>query len=260
MTIKKAVEETLGSGIKPIMLDAQCVKNYQGELEGVRTSLVVKSLALGTLTANEYRFVARRTVQANGLVERNIEKLFYFYEGLKKEFEGAGFFTVSVYARTLLGGELRRMLMAELTKHPNVDASKIVLEMSADILFENMEEFGKEIAALKDVGFKIALCEVGSEFCPVLRLNEIPYDIVFLDGYVPNTLETDGREQEMQALMSIITTRPTRVYASCVTQEQIPLLIKLGTDGYTMAEDEELEEKEWFVGKKETNEFNSFNS
>ena len=79
MTIKKAVEQTIDSGIHPIVLDAQRVKNFSGEIEGVRTSLIVKSLALGTLTANEYRFVARRTLQANRLVERNIEKLFYFY-------------------------------------------------------------------------------------------------------------------------------------------------------------------------------------
>lgn len=260
MTIRKAVEQTLNSGIKPIMLDAQRVKNYQGELEGVRTSLVIKSLALGTLTANEYRFVARRTVQANGLVERNLEKLFHFYEDLKAEHEGAQFFTVSVYARTLLGGELKNMLLAELVKHPNVDTTKIVLEMSADILFENMEEFGKELASIKELGFKIALCEVGSEFCPVLRLNEIPYDIVFLDGYVPNSIETYGREQEMQALMNIITTHPVKIYGSCVTAEQIPLLEKLGTDGYTVTEDEDLEEKDWYVGAKQTPKFNEFNS
>ena len=261
MTIRKAVEQTLNSGIKPIMLDAQRVKNYEGEIEGVRTSLIIKSLALGTLTANEYRFVARRTVQANGLVERNLEKLFYFFEDLKKEHEGAQFFTISVYARTLLGGELKRMLLTEMSKHPNVDTTKITLEMSADILFENMAEFGKEIMEIKDLGFKIALCEVGSEFCPVLRLNEIPYDIVFLDGYVPNSIETDGREQEMQALMNIITTHPVKIYGSCVTKEQIPLIEKLGADGYTESEDEELEEKDWFVGAKETpTTFNSFNS
>ena len=250
MTIKKAVEQTLDSGIKPIVLDAQRVKNYADEIEGVRTSLIVKSLALGTLTANEYRFVARRTAQANGLVERNVEKLFCFYQTLKKEHEGANFFTVSVYARTLLGGELKRALLAQLAKYPNVDATKIALEMSADILFENMEEFGKELAEIKDLGFKIALCEVGSEFCPLLRLNEIPYDIVFLDGYVPNSIEQDGREQEMQAVMNIITTRPVKIYGSCVSQEQIPLLEKLGADGYTIAQDEDLEEKDWFVGVK----------
>ena len=254
MTIKKAVEQTLDSGIKPIILDAQRVKNYANDIEGVRTSLIVKSLALGTLTANEYRFVARRTPQANGLVERNIEKLFYFYEQIRKEHEGAGFFTVSVYARTLLNGELGRMLMTELTKHPNVDATKICLEMSADILFENLIDYKRELNAIKQMGFKIALCEVGGEFCPLLRLNEIPYDIVFLDGYVPYSVEEEGREQEIMGLMNIIATHPVKIYGSCVTPEQISILEKIGADGYTFSKDEDLEEKEWHVGSKKEEE------
>ena len=53
MTIRKAVEQTLYSGIKPIVLDMQRVKNFSNEIEGVRTSLIIKSLTLGTLTANQ---------------------------------------------------------------------------------------------------------------------------------------------------------------------------------------------------------------
>ena len=254
MTIRKAVEQTLYSGIKPIFLDMQRVKNFSNEIEGVRTSLIIKSLTLGTLTANQYRFVARRTAQANGLIERNIEKLFYFFEELKKEHEGAGFFTVSVYARALLSGELTAMLTEAMAKHPKVDTTKICLEMSADLLFENLEECKKELSVIKTLGFKIALCEVGSEFCPLLRLNEIPYDIVFLDGYVPKSMEDDGREQEIMALMSIISTHPVKIYGSCVTPEQIPLLEKIGADGYTFAKDEARGEKEWYVGSKENKE------
>ena len=252
MTIKKAVEQTIDSGIHPIVLDAQRVKNFGGEIEGVRTSLIVKSLSLGTLTANEYRFVARRTLQANRLVERNIEKLFYFYPLLLKEHLGAKFFTVSVYARTLRDGQLLTVLTDYLRKYP-VDPTKIYLEMSADILFENLPEYKKEIDNLRNLGFKIALCEVGSEFCPLLRLNEIPYDIVFLDDYAQKSLQ-DDREQEIQGLMSIITARITKVYGSCVSVEQIPYLEKIGADGYTFAEDEDLEEKEWHVGAKEKEE------
>ena len=254
MTIKKAVEQTLDSGIKPVVLDAQRVKNYSNEIEGVRTSLILKSLSLGTLTANEYRFVARRTAQANGLVERNIEKLFYFFDEFKKEHEGANFFTVSVYARTLLDGELMRMLTEEMRKHPTVDTTKICLEMSADILFENLGEYVKAINAVKQLGFKIALCEVGSEFCPLLRLNEIPYDIVFLDGFVPKSIEDDGREQEIISVMNIIATHPVKIYGSCVTHEQISILEKIGADGYTFSRDGELEEKEWRVGTKKNKE------
>ena len=252
MTIKKAVEQTIDSGIHPIVLDAQRVKNFGGEIEGVRTSLIVKSLSLGTLTANEYRFVARRTLQANRLVERNIEKLFYFYPLLLKEHHGAKFFTVSVYARTLRDGQLLTVLTDYLRKYP-VDPTKIYLEMSADILFEHLPEYKKELNAIKQLGFKIALCEVGSEFCPLLRLNELPYDIVFLDDYAVKSVEEE-REQEIMGVMNIISTHPVKIYGSCVTPEQIPLLEKIGADGYTIANDEALGEKEWYVGNKESRE------
>jgi hypothetical protein len=56
------------------------------------------------------------------------------------------------------------------------------------------------------------------------------------------------------ALMSIISTRPVKIYGSCVTPEQIPLLEKIGADGYTFAKDEALAEKEWYVGSKENKE------
>ena len=246
MTIKKAVEQLIDSGVKPIVLDAQRVKNYDDEIEGVRTSLIVKSLSVGTLTANEYRFVARRTAQANGLVARNIEKVFYFYPDLKKEHDGAKFFTISVYARTLLNGELAKMLTAESRKYPQVDVTKICLEFSADILFEDLTTYKREIEILKQMGYKIALCEVGSEFCPLMRLSEIPYDIVFLDGYAVQTAEAD-KAQEIQGLMNIISTRPAKIYGSCVETEQIPLLETMGADGYTIAKDPDLEEREWRV-------------
>lgn len=249
-TIKKAVEQTLDSGIKPIVLDAQRVKNFSGEIEGLRTSLIVKSLALGTLTASEYRFVARRTKQANGLVHRNIEKAFYFYDKLLQENHGAKFITISVYARTLLNGELFHMLDEFHLKYPAVDTAKICLEMSADILFENLPEYLPAIQAIKQMGYKIALCEVGSEFCPILRLNEIPYDIVFLDNYVPNALLYGDREQEMLGLLNIISTHPVKIYGSCVEPEHLPLLEKIGVDGYTYLKDEDLQEQDWYIAAK----------
>ena len=254
MTIKKAVEQTIDSGIHPIVLDAQRVKNYAGDIEGVRTSLIVKSIILGTLTANEYRYMARRTKQAVGLVSRNIEKLFYFYPSIKEEHPGAKFFTISVYAKTLWDGELVAMLQEELRKYPHVETDKICLEMSADILFENLTEYKKQLEIIKQMGFKIALCEVGSEFCPLLRLNEIPYDIVFMDNYLSNRLDSGERDQEVAGALNIIATRPVKIYGSCVTAEQIPLLEKIGADGYTVLFDEDLEEREWRVCAKQEEE------
>ena len=117
MIIKKAVQQVIESGVKPIILDMQRVMDYAGEIVGVRTSLVVKSLSLGTLTANQYRYVARRTAQGSKLVDRNVEKLFCFYEDIKAENQGAEFYTVSVYARTLKDGQMYDVLNEYLKKY-----------------------------------------------------------------------------------------------------------------------------------------------
>ena len=251
MIIKKAVEQVIDSGVKPIVLDVQRVVNFSEEVEGIRTSLVIKSLDLGVLTANQYRIVARRTEQGSKLVERNVEKLFYFYQDLKKEFPSAQFFTVSVYARALLNGALLQMLEGFFQKYPYVDADTICLELSADILFEDIAVYKEELDQVKQLGVKIALCEVAQEFCPLLRLHEVDYDLVFLDGYFTSSLDDENKESEINGVMSIINTRPTKIYASCIAPETVPLLEKIGADGYTFEKDETLENKEWRVGGRE---------
>ena len=251
MIIKKAVEQVINSGVKPIVLDLQRVVNFSGDVEGIRTSLVINSLDLGVLTANQYRYVARRTVQGSKLVERNIEKLFFFYDDIKKEFSSANFFTVSVYARSLLDGALFQTFSEFFRQYPFVEPEKICLEISADILFEDIKTYKKEIDDLKQLGIKVALCEVAQEFCPLLRLNEINYDVVFLDGYFTASLEDETRENEINGVMCIINNRPSKVYGSCVALESIPLLEKIGADGYTLKDDDKLEDKEWRVGGKE---------
>ena len=247
MIIKKAVNQVIESGVKPIVLDMQRVIDFSNEIKGVRTSLVVKSLSLGTLTANEYRYVARRTAQGSKLVERNVEKLFCFYEDIKAENKGAEFYSISVYARSLLDGQLYGVLTEYLKKYPKVEPEKICLELSADILFEDLTEYKKQIETIKQLGVKIALCEVGEEFCPFYRISEINADFVFLDGYTLSCLNDESKEAQVLGVMNIITARPIKVYGSCVREEDLPLLERLGADGFTLKEDKALVEEEWRV-------------
>jgi EAL domain-containing protein (putative c-di-GMP-specific phosphodiesterase class I) len=255
MIIKKAVEQVVESGIKPITLDLQRVISFSEEVEGIRTSLTIKSLELGVLTANEYRFIARRTNQGSRLVERNIEKLFFFFNDIKKEFKTAKFFTISVYARSLADEVLYQMLSDCFEKFPDVEPEKICIELSADILFENISKYKKELEKLKQLGVKIALCEVAQEFCPLLRLNEIEYDYVFLDGYFTRLLGREESESQINGVMCVINTRPCKIYGSCVEEEYIPLLEKVGADGYTLKTDAKLVDKKWRIGgvEDETN-------
>ena len=116
-----------------------------------------------------------------------------------------------------------------------------------DILFEDITEYKKQIENIKQLGVKIALCEVGEEFCPFYRISEVKADVVFLDNYTLTCLNDESKEAQVFGAMNIITARPIKVYGSCVKQEDLPLLEKLGADGYTLKEDGTLVEDEWRV-------------
>ena len=251
MFIKNAVEQVIKSGIQPIVLDIARVKNFAGDIEGVRTSLIVNSLDLGVLTANEYRFVARRSQQGSSLVARNIERLFYFYPELKAENKGAKFFTVSVYARTLKNNELYSTLIENFEKFPLVERDKICIELSADLLFEDLEFYAKAIRDIRQLGVKVALCEVGEEFCPLLRLVGLEFDYAFLDKYVATQLELDGGDVAVAGLMSIVSIRPVRIYAFGLnSEEEIKRFESIGCDGYTAVGDPEVFLKNWRMGSE----------
>lgn len=254
MIIRKAVEQVIDSGVKPIKLDLQRVVNFEGDVEGIRTSLTINSLVLGVLTANEYRYVARRTAQGSSLVERNVEKLFYFFDDLVREFSGAKFFTVSVYARALKDGVLYQLISDYLAKYPTVDATKICLEFSADILFENLEQYKIELNKIRQLGIKVALCEVAQEFCPLFRLNAIDYEYVFLDGYFTESLKDESKQCFVNGALEIINARLCKTYGSCVSEDVIELLEGVGADGYTLMSDTELCDKQWRVGGREEDE------
>jgi EAL domain-containing protein (putative c-di-GMP-specific phosphodiesterase class I) len=248
MIIKKAVEQVIESGVKPIILDLQRVVDFSSDVQGIRSSLVIKSLNLGTLTANEYRYIARRTNQGSKLVERNIEKLFFFFDDIKKEFSSSKFFTISVYARSIIDGQLTQALIDNFEKFPSVDPTMICIELSADILFEDIDKYKIELEKIKQLGVKIALCEVAQEFCPLLRLNGIEYDYIFLDGYFTRLLDNEEKQGQISGVMGIIESRPCKIYGSCVEDEYISLLEKVGADGYTKIADAKLVDKEWRVG------------
>ena len=131
---------------------------------------------------------------------------------------------------------------------PEVDPQKICIELSADILFENIDKYKIELEKIKQLGVKIALSEVAQEFCPILRLNGIEYDYIFLDGYFTRLLDNEEKQGQISGVMGIIESRPCKIYGSCVEDEYISLLEKVGADGYTKTADAKLVDKEWRIG------------
>lgn len=227
------VQETVESGINPITLEFSDVTLFEGG-RIVRSFIVFNSLDLGVLSYGQYRFVARRTKLAGQIVRRHIEKLFRKIPEILSEEESVGCYTVPVYARLLMSGELATMLVDMISLYPEIPVGKICIELSADILYEDLKLAAEKIDELRELGVKVAVFEVGDEFCPVFRLSEIKFDYAFMDTYSVDSLGTDSAERVAGSLVNYLHHLKAKVIAPGLdTEERREVARRLGVDGYT---------------------------
>ena len=228
------VKETVESGITPIVLDFSDVVFFEGNQKIVRSFLTVNSLDLGVLGYRQYRFVARRTKVGNHLVRRHLEKLFRLIPSLLSENPDIVAFTVPVYARLLAESELASMLVDVKALYPEVPIGKVCIELSADILYEDLKMASEKIDELRALGVKVAICEVGDEYCPVFRLSEIKFDYAFMDSYSTDSLDKESMERVAGSLVKYLHYLDVKVIApGRDTEEKILGAKNVGADGYT---------------------------
>ncbi len=235
MGMKESVNELVQSGIQPLKLSYETVHFFGGEEKILRSFLEAESLDVGHLTYKEYRFVARRTKLGDALAQRHIEKLFRELPAILKR-RKAACITVPVYARLLMGGGLAGILFDALTYFDNVNPDKICIELSADLLYEDMKEVKLRIDELRDMGFRVAICEVGDEFCPVFRLAELRFDYAFVDEFVAKSLSQEDAERVAGGIVKFLQHVGVRtVVPSIAGKKQISAAQNLGFDGYSVA-------------------------
>ena len=235
--IKDLAEEVLQSGVMPITFDYQDVQYFQKDVHIARTSLLLNSLDLGILTHNEYRFVARRTKEGNALVQRHIDKLVRALPALVEKAPKIECFTLPAYARLLKDGVLANMLFNAFTVYPEASPSKLCVEISADILFEDIEDAAKRLAEIRAMGVKVAISEVGDQFCPVFRLAELPFDYVMLDKFCTASLDRDDIDRVAGSLVKYLHCLNTVVIAPDLANDnQVQGAKSIECDGYSIAQ------------------------
>ena len=228
------VKETLESKITPITLDFSEVHFFESNSKIVRSFITVNSLDLGVLGYPQYRFVARRTKVGNQLVHRHLQKLFRRIPDLLEKNPEITCFTVPVYARLLNDSELAAMLIDMISVYPEVPISKICIELSADILYEDLTSASEKINELRSLGAKVAICEVGDQFCPVFRLSEIKFDYAFMDSYSTASLDGESADRVAGSLVKYLHYLDAKVIAPGLdSDEKIAGAKQVGVDGYT---------------------------
>ena len=237
MDIDKMVDDTLKSGITPIVFDCQDVSFFTKPTHVVRTFMVINSLDLGMLTTKEYRYVARRTRQGDNMVERHIQRIVRLLPQLVEQDPSVECFTIPVYAKLLKDGVLARMLFDAFALYTDASPAKLCIELSADILYQDMDETRARIEELRAMGVKVAICEVGDEFCPVFRLASLPFDYAFIDEYSTASLDREDAERVAGSLVKFLHYLGAEVIAPAICGEAKILGAKaVECDGYSISE------------------------
>ncbi len=237
MDIDNMVDNTLKSGITPIVFDCQDVSFFTKPTHVVRTFMVINSLDLGMLTTKEYRYVARRTRQGDYMVERHIQRIVRLLPQLVEQDPSVECFTIPVYAKLLKDGVLARMLFDAFALYTDASPSKLCIELSADILYEDMDETRARLEELRKMGVKVAICEVGDEFCPVFRLASLAFDYAFIDEYSTNTLDREDAERVAGSLVKFLHYLGAQVIAPAIYgDDKIAGAKAVECDGYSISE------------------------
>ncbi len=210
----KKVEELLNSGIRPIDIYTHPMYDISsGKPLALLSSLYVNSLELGVLTPEQYRFVARRTSQGEQLSRHHLMHILRDSLFLPKEYPSVEFVIVPVVGRLLTNSRLCPMLVELFEDYPFLERKQICVAFSSDILFEDLDIVREELRRARELGVKIAMLEVGDEYCPVLRLVGMPIDIAVLDSYTMALLEDEERTRLAGTLISFLTSLGIKVFA-----------------------------------------------
>lgn len=227
------VQQTVESGIIPIVIELNDVVFFESSERLSRTFLTINSLELGVLGYEQYRVVARRTKQANKLTERHLAKLMRIIPTMVVERPEISCYIVPTYTKLLKSGELTDLLVKALAFYPEAYASRVCIDLSSDVLYDDLDAVKEALQKIHSLGFKIAISEVGDSFCPAFRLAEIPLDYVFLDrsAITRLTADSDG-ERIVGSFISYLKGLGALVFAPDCYEEEITLALRrAGCDG-----------------------------
>ena len=229
-----------GADREPLKLSYETVTLFSTPRVILRSRMTINSMEIGVLEQEQYRYVARRTNQSEQLFRRQLHKVLEAFPAIRKEKSNVQAISIPVYNRMLKKGNLGAVLFDELTAHPSVSAGELIMEVSADILFEDLEPMAAELKRVRDMGVKIAIWELGDPFCPLLRVKEIPCDYIFLDSYPLNFLNEEEKDWFSSLCRLLHSNEKTRVIAPGLPQWELTELCEnLGCDGYSLGENAE---------------------
>ena len=119
----------------------------------------------------------------------------------------------------------------EIADKYDFDRSKLLIEITEDSIEKNMDVARNNIIKAKELGFRIALDDIGSGYTSLISLGEYPIDIVKIDRGVLLLSEKESGKKLFLGIISLINNLNLKVVCEGVeTEEQNTLVSESDCD------------------------------
>jgi len=146
---------------------------------------------LGVLSPNKFINIMEQSGDISWIGEMGIEQIMKEVQELEKAGYNDVIFTLNLSAKQLIDAELPAKI-SKLLKQYRIEPNRIAFEFGEFTLYDRQEVMRKNMKALKDIGFKIAVNGVGLDFNGIKKLEEMKIDIVKLaKEYMKQDIDDD---------------------------------------------------------------------
>lgn len=205
---------------------------YQG-IKDIKNNSIYKYEVLARATLHgdiipPFRFLepARRMGLITTITRMMVSKSFAFFE--HNDFE----FSINITEEDLVEGYLVDFVSNKLQRH-NIKAERVTFEILESInIYSKDNNVSTNLKALKTLGCKIALDDFGVENSNFLRLLELDFDYLKLDGIFIKVLDQSEKSQKIvKTIVKLSQAMDIKVIAEFVENRQIyELLHGYGVD------------------------------
>ena len=119
----------------------------------------------------------------------------------------------------------------DIVERYEFDRSKLIMEITEDAIEKNLDVARDNIIKAKELGFRIALDDIGSGYTSLISLGEYPIDIVKIDREVLLLSEKESGKKLFWGIISVMHNLNLKVVCEGVeTEEQNTLVSRSDCD------------------------------
>jgi EAL domain-containing protein (putative c-di-GMP-specific phosphodiesterase class I)/FixJ family two-component response regulator len=229
-TIQSSIQQAINTNQFSLFFQPK-VRLDNGLVESAEVLMRWQHSSLGWLPPMEFISISELDGQIEKIGSWVLEHSIYHLNGLRQQYGDKLNLAINVSPRQLQNNQIVDELSYLLTKS-GLDPACIELEITEGCVIEDLQQTGKVLWQLKDLGVRIAIDDFGAGYSSFAYLSKLPLDVLKLDKVLIDDLETNKDVIKMlQSIIGLCKRMQIEVVAEGVeNQRQVDLLRNLGCD------------------------------